>query len=166
MNTQNWRGIGLAIAVSAMVCQLAHAEGGRPSRLALEQMGLGSLVVMSDDEAMSVRGHGFHGGSSVVVWGNSIAAVDTRHGGAMSENGYILHGKHFAAGKNLSFAGKIEISSGPHGGPGGDMGGGNWGGDTGGGYPGGMPGGHPGGGKPNIKATIVFAGGFSSGVAF
>jgi len=176
MSVRRWIGFGVVIAigsVGAMVSQLAHAEGGRPSRQALEQMGLGSLAVMSDEEALSVRGEGFHGGSSVKVFGNSFASIDGPNGGAHSENGYFAEGKHAAKGSNFSFAGVVHISSGnkgkgddwSHRSKGGDWGhknnrGGDWGGMNGGG---GYPGGH---GSIKIHATIFFAGGHSSAWAF
>lgn len=182
MSVRRWIGFGVVIAigaVAAMVSQLAHAEGGRPSRQALAAMGLESLVVMSDEEALSVRGEGFHGGSSVKVFGNSFATINGGpNGGAHSENGYFAEGKHAAKGSNFSFAGKADIwisGKGGHKDKGGDWGGKNprgsdWGsmpgGDMhGGGKPGG--GGYPGGhGNVKIHATIFFAGGHSSAWAF
>ncbi|MEX2092615.1 MAG: hypothetical protein WD971_08045 [Pirellulales bacterium] len=178
MSVRRWIGFGVVIAIGAMVSQLAHAEGGRPSRQALAAMGLGSLVVMSDEEALSVRGEGFHGGSSVKVFGNSFATIDGPNGGAHSENGYFAEGKHAAKGSNFSFAGKADIWIGGKGGhkdKGGDWGrmdnrGGEWGGkNPRGGDWGSMPGGggYPGGhGNVKIHATIVFAGGHSSAWAF
>ena len=172
MRLQNWSGLGLAIAIAAMVCQAARAEVGRPSRQALEQMGLGSMVVISDEEALAVRGHGFYGGGSLVhVTGNSFATIDKSPSGSHSENAYDADGKHFAKGENFSFAGVVHISSshkgdkkrgdhhgnnnmggqwgGNHGGQwGGDMGG-PWGGDSGGQRAGG--GRHGGGGAGSLR---------------
>jgi hypothetical protein len=156
----------------------AHAEGGRPSRAALEAMGLGSLVVMSDDDATSVRGHGYQGGSYVRVTGSSFATIEGPDGGSHSENSYFAEGKHKAKGSNSSYAGvtDIWIGGGKPGGPanGGGYGGskptkgGNYSGTPGGGYPGG---GHPGGGgggygNVKIHTRVYFSGGSSSAFAF
>ena len=167
----------LAIALGGLVSRPAQAESGRPSRQALEAMGLGSLAVMSDEDAMAVRGQGYHGGSSVRVFGNSMASIDIPHGGAMSEDSYVADGKHFAKGSNSSFAGVANIWIDGHGGDHrgrGDknMHGDRWGGTHNGDW-GGKPGdGHrhsckPGGhGHVKIHATVVFAGGHSSAWAF
>jgi hypothetical protein len=168
MNVGKW-GVGLvAIAAIAALGQVAQAAEGRPSQDVLEQMGLGGIVMMSDDEGMAVRGLGFKGGhSSVRVFGNSTATINTKNGTAHSENGYVAEGRHFAAGANGSVAGVIHISKGGKKGghPGGNMGGygGNMGGWKGDKMRGGMNGHGKGGTK--VRATIVFAGGFSFGVA-
>lgn len=89
------------------------AEDGAPSDSTLSQMGLSGLAIMSDDEAMDVRGEGFgSGGSSASAWGSSFANIETPVGSAGSENGYSAHGKHEADGSNLSFAGVKITSSG------------------------------------------------------
>jgi hypothetical protein len=173
MSLQNWKCLGLAIVVATAVSQAAWAEDGRPSRQALEQMGLGGIVVMSDDEALTVRGHGYKGGgSSAMAFGNSFATINGgAMGGAHSQNAYIANGKHVAKGDNFSFAGVVHISTGgkkkkDHGGGGGGYGGmGGQGGHGGGGGGYGGGGGH-GGGKINISAKIFFAGGSSSAWAF
>jgi hypothetical protein len=167
----------MAVALTAVVSQATLANDGRPSRQALAEMGLGGLAVMSDDEALSIRGQGFYnGGSSVKVWGNSFATINTPIGGSHSENGYVAEGKHYASGKNYSKAGvTISWSKGKPGHGDGGYGGGmptSWnqgGGDMpGGGYPGGgMPGsGHPGGGYSSSITIKFFAGGSSSAWAF
>jgi hypothetical protein len=151
MNVRCWNVIGLAIATIALMCQSAAANDGRPSRDTLADMGLSGLVVMSDDDAMAVRGMGYKGGSSVRVWGNSFATINTKGGSAHSENGYAVSGKHFAAGGNFSFAGaEFKKSSGK-------------GGHNSKPSYGGM-GGHR-GGHTTVKSVKVFAGGFSFGVA-
>jgi hypothetical protein len=162
MSVRRWIGLGVVIAigsVGAMVSQVAHAESGRPSRQALDAMGLGSLVVMSDDEALAVRGEGFRGGSSVKVFGNSFATINGKNGGAHSENGYFAEGKHAAKGSNFSFAGVVHIWS-DHKGKGRDWGHKNPRGGHGW-MPGGDWGGKP-GGDVKIHATVFFAGGSSS----
>jgi hypothetical protein len=101
-------------------------------------MGLGGLVAMSDRDAMSVRGRGFMGGgSSVQVFGNSVATIITPKGSAHSENGYVASGRHFAKGANGSHAGVVKKH--------------------------GVKFGR--GGFKSFKSTVVFAGGFSFGVA-
>jgi len=105
------RWMGCLAALVAVGQSAVQAEGQRPSQQTLADMGLGGLVVMSDDEAMAVRGHGFKGGgrSAVSVFGSSFATIDTPLGGAHSENGYTAEGKHFAKGANFSEAG-VEIT--------------------------------------------------------
>ena len=182
MRTRQIVGLGLVLAIGVFVAQAttARAESGRPSRQMMEAMGLGSLVVISDDEAMAVRGHGYKGGGShVSVSGNSFATVNGGPlGGAHSENAYSADGKHKASGSNLSYAGVADIwvsSKGGHKdkGKGGGKPGGDYGGMPGGGMNGGHPGGNGGGGgyggggggygggKPTVKihATVFFAGG-------
>ena len=156
MSVRRWIGLGVVMAFVAGFAPVAHAESGRPSRAALEAMGLGSLVVMSDEDATSVRGQGYMGGGSYVrVTGSSFATIEGPDGGSHSENSYFAEGKHKAKGSNSSFAGvaDIWIGGGKPGGHG-DGGYGGGGGGYGGGKPrnggnyGGMPGGggHPGGG--------------------
>ena len=143
----NWKMTGFAIAM-LVVSQSVRAEEGRPSQAALEQMGLGGLAVISDEEGMSVRGHGYNHGSthsSVNVFGNSFATIQTPLGDAHSENGYAASGKHYASGKNGSWAGVKIVTS--HGTPGH-----------------GRPG--HGGAATTVKSIKFFAGGYSSASAF
>lgn len=160
-------GLGIVIGVAALA-SAACAESGRPSRSALEAMGLGSLNVISDDEAMAVRGQGYQGGggiqSYVRVTGSSFATYDGGGGsGSHSENSYFAEGKHKAAGSNSSYAGVADIwvsTGGGHkdkGGYGGSKP--PRGGNGGGGY---------GGGQPSVKihATVFFAGGHSTAHAW
>jgi hypothetical protein len=94
----------LVIAGEARV----YAQERAPSKAALSEMGLSGLTVMSDDDAMNVRGEGFKSdGSSASAWGSSFAFVSTPFGAAASTNGYNAHGKHSANGDNLSFAGAV-----------------------------------------------------------
>jgi hypothetical protein len=180
MKVRNLRWLGLAVAVVAVLNQTAWAEGNRPSDNTLSAMGLGGLAVMSDDEAMNVRGLGYqgNGGSSAAVFGNSFATFTTPFGTAHSENGYAAEGKKFAKGNNFSEAGvELRVTQSKNGRKHGGMGGGKPGGGYGGGMnnggwrgkPGGGMGGHHGGGhKPGRTTSIsvrVFAGGFSSAFA-
>jgi hypothetical protein len=161
----------VAIAATAIAAQSIRAESGRPSRQTLAAMGLEGISVLSDNDAMSIRGFGFkggNGGSSVAVFGNSFATINTPFGSAHSENGYAAEGSKFAVGANHSEAGvEITVSGGRTGAksPGGNYGGKGgmkWGGKGGHGGMGGKPGGGGHGGKPTTVLRVrVFAGGSS-----
>ena len=90
-------------------------------------MGLGGLTIMSDDEALAVRGLGFRsGGSSAQASGDSFATINTPMGSAHSENGFNASGKHEASGDDFSFAGTeimTAVDRSGHGERGGDFGG-------------------------------------------
>jgi hypothetical protein len=105
---------GVSTALLA-VGQLAHGQDGRPSKSVLQQMGLGGMSVMSDDDALAVRGLGFSpgmgSGSSALASGNSFATINTPFGSAHSENAYSSSGKHVAGGDNFSFAGFSATNS-------------------------------------------------------
>jgi hypothetical protein len=149
--------LGLVAAIALLGSTVRAAED-RPSQALLAQMGLGGMSVLSDTDALAVRGHGYQtkrSSSSVRVYGNSFATIHTKNGTAHSENGYAVQGTHFAAGANGSVAGVIHVSSGR-------KGGGGYGKPT---TYGRKPGGAGGGGGVNIRSTVVFAGGFSVGVA-
>lgn len=190
MNRQCWKVWSLSVAAALAACHSASAHDGRPSAGALQQMGLGGMAVMSDDESMDVRGMGYGSGpsgySSAKASGNSFATINLGPlGGAHSENSYSSSGKNKAGGDNFSFAG-VSISSTsnsgghkpPKGGNGGygnkpPMGGnggygGNgppMGGNGGNGGYGGMGGGMGGGTKTTTVTFTVFAGGFSHAYA-
>jgi hypothetical protein len=162
MKIQRWHWLGL-IGILVLTCQVrALAEEGAPSNATLSEMGLSGLSMMSDDDAMDIRGEGFKGGgSSASAWGSSWANVSTPFGSAGSKNGYSAHGKHSASGDNLSFAGAaISVTTSKNHGKGGDKGG-NWSPKTsskGNGGWGGMGGGDKGGkgGMGGSKTTVVF----------
>jgi hypothetical protein len=173
MRELSW--FGVAVMLAAVVNQAARAEGGRPSRETLREMGLGGLTIMSDAEAFAVRGHGFKGGhrmngmnggmrdSSAVATGNSFATFETPFGTSHSENQYAAEGKKFAFGKNHSEAGiTLKIGIGGHKRPNG----GNHGRMNGrpGGNHGGMNG-RPGGGLHAVVTVKLFAGGHSFAAA-
>jgi hypothetical protein len=134
MQRFKWAGLMGVLVIAGQ--SRALAEDGAPSRATLNAMGLSGLSVISDDEAMDIRGEGFgSGGSSAAAWGSSWANVETPFGSAGSENSYDAHGKHSASGSNLSFAGFEITTSGSkggkdHGSKGGD--GGYGGGEKGG----------------------------------
>lgn len=181
MKVQTLGCCGWMVMFTAVLATLS-ADAREPSEEALSQMGLGGLVMMSDDEAMAVRGLGFK--SMAKAWGQSWAQVTTKHGSAGSVNGYKAVGRKKASGENFSEAGFEIRFSGGKGGHG-DKGrkgkdakkgrppkggndvspatfGKNGRGDIG--KNGGKGGGHKGGkgGKPQVKSFNVFAGGFSS----
>jgi hypothetical protein len=152
MMVQKFNCFGLAIALVAALNTAASDD--RPSQQTLAAMGLGGLTVMSDDDGLAIRGHGYRGKSSAQAWGGSYAHISTRGGSAGSVNAYKASGKHSASGRNLSFAGKLVISS---------KGGGHYGGGGGGATLMNGNSGHGGGhGGVKVKAVVVFAGGSSS----
>ncbi|HEY4234639.1 MAG TPA: hypothetical protein VGM76_14490 [Lacipirellulaceae bacterium] len=108
MKWQRWIVCGLSVAALA-AGQFARGQNGRPSKSDLQQMGLGGISVMSDDDALAVRGFGFSpghsSGSSAVASGNSFATINTPLGSAHTENSYASSGKNKAGGDNFSFAG-------------------------------------------------------------
>jgi hypothetical protein len=162
-----WLGLMGAFVIAGQA--QVYAQQGAPSKAALSEMGLSGLTVMSDDDAMNVRGEGFKGGgSSASAWGSSFAFVATPVGVAGSTNGYNAHGKHSASGDNLSFAGVTVSTSTSKGHSKPPMDGGGYGGmskcnkgscstcgNNGGG------GGNKGGSKMTTVTFVVFAGGSS-----
>jgi hypothetical protein len=141
--------ICLAAAIALVVAAGTRASAGEPSQRALDEMGLGGMSVMSDSDALAVRGMGYHSKKGVAkAWGQSWAQVSSHGAQAGSKNGYFSEGKNYASGKNLSYAGKIIVSG--HIGGGGGPAAANYG-----------DGGHSGGGV-KVKAVVVFAGGSSS----
>jgi hypothetical protein len=167
-----WLGLMGAFVIAGQA--RVYAQQGAPSKAALSEMGLSGLTVMSDDDAMNVRGEGFKsGGSSASAWGSSFAFVATPVGVAGSTNGYNAHGKHSAGGDNLSFAGvtvSVTTSKGHSKPPmdGGGYGGnkmssskGSYGGNGSYGGMGGNGGGNKGGSKTTTVTFVVFAGGSS-----
>ena len=81
-------------------------------------MGLADMVILSDAEALAVRGKGWHPDLDldvdlgegekpwVAVGGISLAALSHEDGQAGSINFYLAEGKYSAGGSNLSEAGK------------------------------------------------------------
>ena len=172
MECQRWLICGVVL-VATVGAQAARARDGRPSNSDLAQMGLGGMAVMSDDEAMTVRGMGYGSGSygggtkmtsSVSVSGNSFATIVTPDGSAHSENAYSASGKNKAGGDNLSFAGKTVIitQSGGNKPPKGGNGGYPSGGDMGNKPPKGGNGGYPSGGGMGYKPPSGGNGGYPS----
>jgi hypothetical protein len=113
----------LSTLVAALVCvavSSAQAANGI-SAGTLDAMGLSSMTVMSDSDAMAVRGKGFTGicdscgrtEPSTRAFGNSFATMNLEScpdcvaldGSSHSENGYIAEGPFYSAGTNFSEAG-------------------------------------------------------------
>jgi len=107
---------------AALVCAAgsASADQGISSKT-LGDMGLSGLTVISDSDALAVRGFGYQGSKkshkakmtkrrdSKKVWssvyGDSFATVTDKHGNtAHSENGYAAEGPYAASGENFSEA--------------------------------------------------------------
>jgi hypothetical protein len=121
----------LSTLVAALVCvaSAAQAETGISSKT-LSAMGLSGISIMSDSDALAVRGKGFEGGSNdhfrlckdcgprgkaspaSAAFGNSFATINLETcsdciptGSAHSENGYLAFGPYAASGTNYSEAG-------------------------------------------------------------
>jgi hypothetical protein len=106
------------VLVAMMGASQALAANGLPSQADLAAMGLSGIEVMTDSEALAVRGLGFNGTSA---YGHSFAFVSSQGSSAGSVNGYKAKGKHFSAGRNESEAElEIEVSGGHNGGYGGN----------------------------------------------
>jgi hypothetical protein len=116
------RCFALACAMTAIIASVNWAADG-PDQQVLSDMGLGGLSVMSDSEALAVRGFGY---SPVSASGYGWASVKMKGGSAGSVNKYSSTGRHKAWGQNESEAGVIVTgggSNGSHGGRGGHGGG-------------------------------------------
>jgi hypothetical protein len=119
MNCGRWKLLGLALVLTATMSGTTFAEDGWPSRDTLGAMGLSSMTVMSDSDAMSVRGQGFKGYGKFPrgrvapysrAFGSSFANIEKPGGDAHTENGYFAEGPYAASGDNFSEAG-FEITN-------------------------------------------------------
>ncbi|HEY4234031.1 MAG TPA: hypothetical protein VGM76_11430 [Lacipirellulaceae bacterium] len=124
----------LSTIVAALVCVAGSAKAANGiASSTLGQMGLTGLSVMSDSDAMAIRGLGFTGVShsmgsggccgprgsaspSTSAAGNSFATMNvdtggdscptcTQSGSSHSENSYSAHGPYSSSGDNYSEAG-------------------------------------------------------------
>jgi hypothetical protein len=97
----------LAVVVFCVASNVAVANDSAPNQDTLAAMGLSGMQVLSDSDALDIRGKGyFHKpASQVQIWGSSNANVSKWGGSAESKNGYKASGKHFAEGSNHSYAG-------------------------------------------------------------
>jgi len=127
-----------------------QAEQGRPSQSMLSDMGLAGIVVMSDAEAMSVRGLGYqphyeaqrYGSKpSATAYGSSYASVSGYGAHATTQDGFYASGRRRAGGEHSSYAVIVVTTRG-----------GGYGGGHGSSKP--QP-------KPQVKKIAVFAGGYS-----
>lgn len=116
----------LAVAMLMSVAVSAQAEDGIAAST-LADMGLGGLSVMSDSQALAVRGKGYCGGNYSgcktcgprgkkspwsSAFGNSFATYQDKNGnGSHSENGYTAEGPYAASGENFSEAGGIVTNT-------------------------------------------------------
>lgn len=132
----------------------ASAEQGLPSESMLSAMGLAGMQVMSDEDALAIRGFGYdpwHGYGKnakkpmATAYGHSYASISGHGANAYSEDGFHTKGKHKTGGKHKSHASLI-VQKVPHHG-------GGWGQES--------RGSHGGGHAPRAKQVTVFAGGFS-----
>jgi hypothetical protein len=97
----------IAITMLMVSTSSVQASDGNISRPTLSALGLGGATVVSDSEALAVRGHGYAPSKSIAIAaGGSFAYVGAPHAGAGSVNVYFAAGKHFAGGVNYSEAGK------------------------------------------------------------
>ncbi len=98
-----------ALALAVALSGSALAENGSIGNATLNAMGLGGMQVMSDEQAMTVRGKGFLvPGSAALAFGISYATVG--NGGIFSPNsagtadGFLADGTFMASGTQLSTA--------------------------------------------------------------
>ena len=173
----------LACSVLAATAGLSCAEQGLPEASTLGDMGLSGLQVISDDEALDIRGFGYdpwHGYGrhakhqskhrSATAFGRSWAQIAYQGASAGTEDGFAAMGRHLAQGEHGSEAGIVITHGKGKMRRGGRRGGGGQGGPpqatNGGGNNGGGMNGHGGGypPKPKAKSARVFAGGFSIGI--
>jgi len=103
-----------ALALVIALSSSAQAENGTVNSATLQAMGLGGMQVMSDSQAMNVRGMGwFNNKSASLAFGGSYANVGSiaiqgqglQGLGAGSIDGYIADGRFMAEGSHLSEAG-------------------------------------------------------------
>ena len=106
-----------ALVIAAMLCGTVVADSGVVSDSTLRAMGLSGMQVMTDAEALAVRGKGWDGGGYLEVpnghhskpWslagGASFAAVGDDDVEAGTVNFYLAEGEYAASGTNFSEAG-------------------------------------------------------------
>jgi hypothetical protein len=112
----------LSLVAAALFCVAGSAKAEGISENTLADMGLSGIGVMSDADAMSVRGFGYSGHGKMGkgckncgprgkkspysrAFGSSFANIETKDGDAHTENGYFAEGPYGASGDNLSEAG-------------------------------------------------------------
>jgi hypothetical protein len=112
--------MGWALGVLVICPAFASAAEGLPSEQTLTAMGLSGIEMMTDEDAMAVRGMGYRGAdgykkqttkqSYASASGHSWAKleIDGRKikADAGTRNRYDAHGKYYASGVNYSKASK------------------------------------------------------------
>lgn len=146
------------VAVSMLaLAGVAQAEDGRPSQSTLTAMGLSGMQVMSDSQALEVRGMGYYQPYNkkgvAIAYGKSYAHVSGKGASAGSKDGFYAEGHHVAGGAHGSHAKIVVVKK-----KGRRGGGGNNGPQA---YTNGGGGGKKRGGKVHVKAVKVSAGGYS-----
>jgi hypothetical protein len=113
-----------ALALVVALSGSAVADNGI-SQATLQDMGLAGIELMSDADAMEIRGLGYNGGHNTpepptsdkpwtLAFGVSYAHVGEGHysqGSAGTLDGFIAEGKYKAAGEHFSEAGRTTIES-------------------------------------------------------
>ena len=90
-----------AVALLVALSGSAMADNGAISSAKLDAMGLSGIELMSDADAMQIRGQGFS-----LAFGISYATISGRGGAsAGSLDGYLAKGKYMAMGEHYSEAG-------------------------------------------------------------
>jgi len=121
----------LVAAIVSVAATSANADSGISSKT-LGDMGLSSLTVMSDSDALAVRGMGYRSSRHSyknrdkdskksdkkpwsAVWGASFANVEAEgkdlEGEAGTENAYAAEGRYAAAGETFSEATVVKSDS-------------------------------------------------------
>ncbi len=100
-----------ALALAVMMSASALAENGAVSEATLNAMGLGGMQVMSDQDAMAVRGKGFVGHGFASSYGNSSSSISIGANlgpfagfsfDTSSEDGFRARGRYLSGGTQIS----------------------------------------------------------------
>ena len=106
----------IALFATAVCGGLAEARQGLPTQDALYEMGLSGMQIMSDREALEIRGFGYdpwHGHrknakkSVAIAYGHSYANVGYKRAHSGTEDGFFAKGRHKAKGEHGSRAGVV-----------------------------------------------------------
>ena len=95
----------LVLPVIAVLCfaNAVKADNGAIDNATLSAMGLGGVEVISDQEAMKVRGQGFFvGTSAALAFGASFSTIDSPFGATGTVDGFFADGRYHAAGSHQS----------------------------------------------------------------
>ncbi len=108
-----------ALALIVALSGSAFADNGI-SQATLQDMGLAGIELMSDADAMAIRGMGFDGGGYIpkpptsdkpwsLAFGISYATVEKDRASAGTVDLFVAEGKFMAAGEHLSEAGFVKV---------------------------------------------------------